>query len=115
MAPTLLPGDYVLIDTWKTSSDILLGEIILFEDPDTSQRMIKRLYANASGRLPMPVLGIPVLNSQQLFVVGDNLEQSIDSRQRGAVALRNVVGVATGIVCSIDQNGRIRTERITSL
>lgn len=63
----------------------------------------------------MPVLGNSALNSQQVYVVGDNLEQSIDSRQRGAVALNNVVGVATGIVFSIDQNGRVRTERITAL
>ena len=92
MEPTLVPGQLVLVN--KTafglrapfSGDYLIrwaepkaGDILVIESPLDGTRMVKRLAA---------------LIDQALYVVGDNLGDSVDSREYGLVPLRALRGEA---------------------
>lgn len=74
MQPTLQPGDYVLI---RRSSTLKPGQMVLLED-EKFRLVIKRLISKSSAGW---------------WVLGDNLAQSIDSRQFGAVAESQIKGV----------------------
>lgn len=50
MAPTLVPGDIVLADTWISEEEIEPGDIIIFEHPDAKgflliKRVIEKRFA----------------------------------------------------------------------
>lgn len=84
MAPTLVPGDIVLADTWISEEEIEPGDIIIFEHPDAKGfLLIKRVIKK---------------DSQSFIVAGDNRANSLDSRTLGTIALPLVRAKATGIV-----------------
>ncbi|MGI8574487.1 MAG: nickel-type superoxide dismutase maturation protease [Egibacteraceae bacterium] len=79
MAPTLLPGDRLLI--WRTRS-VRPGQLVLARDPRQPTRVIvKRVTAEAGP--PRRVL---------LTLRGDHAAGSTDSRTFGAVPRRLVIG-----------------------
>lgn len=86
MAPTLLPGDIVLADTWISEEEIKPGDVIVFEHPDAKGfLLIKRVIKK---------------DSQSFMVAGDNRANSLDSRTLGRIALPLVKAKATGILHS---------------
>lgn len=117
MEPTLESGSYVLVNrlAYRLGTPSR-GDVIVFRFPrDPDQEYIKRIIGlpgdlvEVSGgevrvngeRLEEPYIGQPAdyesalrVPRQQLFVLGDNRNNSSDSHQWGPVPLENVVGKA---------------------
>jgi signal peptidase I len=113
MEPGVLRGDHVLAD--KTAYNRVSpkkGDIVIFVYPDDrSKRFVKRLEA-----LPGETVVSPDGSKQQvphgfIYVLGDNRENSVDSRKFGFVPLSDVLAKARQVYYSKGENG-IRWSRI---
>jgi signal peptidase I len=107
MEPSVRAGDYVLAD--KTAYDRMApqkGDIVIFVNPDNrSQRYIKRIEA-LPGDLITDADGAELeVPHGSVFVTGDNLQRSRDSRHFGFVPLRDVVGKARQVYFSRGPGG----------
>jgi len=164
MEPALLPGDYLMAGSGVKTSDILRGDIIIFQYPgDRSQKYLKRVVALGGDKVriedkqlyindektPLP-FGATLADSHcyphsyqgnwvkgedgtniwlttgsrdnmpetiipldQFFVLGDNRDNSVDSRNFGSVDIDMVVGKAKFIHFSWDSKANsIRWARI---
>lgn len=121
MMPVLRVGDHILVTRYLTSSP-QRGDVVVFESPrDASELIVKRVVAvpgdlvdSRLGRvrvggytLPEPYLfrvatagaiGPQVVPPDSYFVLGDNREESTDSRNWGAIPASRVVGRARMIL-----------------
>ena len=80
MRPTLLPGDYVLVNRWAFRRRApVAGEIVVLRHPHNSSHFLVKRIASVAG-------------PDTVFVVGDNEARSEDSRQFGPVARGLIVG-----------------------
>ncbi|MBA2488811.1 MAG: nickel-type superoxide dismutase maturation protease [Chloroflexi bacterium] len=80
MAPTLLPGDWLLVDpkALRSASAPRVGELVLHHDPRAPDRLlVKRVAAVEAGRL---------------VVLGDARDASTDSRTFGPIDSPLVIG-----------------------
>ena len=140
MAPTLVAGDYIVVDSWHyLSAEPKYGEIVVFEVPDTPGiKYIKRvvgLPGDYLSFLPDGIIrngalvsesyavygdGLPrqsgsfsevVVPASEFFVLGDNRDNSRDSRYFGSVPRENIVGKATHIWYSNDENFGVQWDR----
>jgi signal peptidase I len=103
MLPTLRPGDRVLVRRVAARS-LKRGDLVVFARPREEQRswMIKRVLAGPGDRVPRAE--VPVLWGYQeqlvppgrFVVVGDNPEDSYDSRQFGYLKAEALLGVVLG-------------------
>ena len=59
-----------------------------------------------------PDWGPQLVPASQFFVLGDNRNNSWDSRYWGFLSMNDVRGLATVVVYSVDENGRIRRDRL---
>lgn len=119
MAPTIEIGDRILTNTTATSPD--RGDIILFRHDDGVQALVKRVIAvggdsieiqnnrvSVNGELlDEPYLdpgalttdyGPEVVPEGAYFVMGDNREQSFDSRLTGPIDGDRVIGLVFRIL-----------------
>ena len=94
MEPALQIGDHVMVDIRVyRHRPPQVGEVIVFVHPsDPAIRMIKRVAEAPKGTA-----------GDALFVLGDDLENSSDSRQWGPVPLTAVRGKALYIYWSLDR------------
>ena len=120
MAPTILLGDYIVVDTWRyKNADPANGEIVAFLAPATGVTYVKRIvgapgdtvalqgnkltrndvvidepYAiySGSGEALQPFSEV-LVSSDEYLVLGDNRNLSKDSRHFGLVPRGNVIGV----------------------
>lgn len=77
MLPTLEPGDVVL----AARRQVRCGDVVVIRHPSALHGVwVKRVRE---------------LSELQVFVVGDNLAESSDSRTHGRIALDDVLGVVT--------------------
>ncbi|OKA11529.1 signal peptidase I [Amycolatopsis regifaucium] len=103
MLPTLRPGDRVLVRRMAARS-LERGDLVVFARPREEQRswMIKRVLAAPGDRVPraeVPVLWgyqEPLVPPGRFVVVGDNPEDSYDSRQFGYLKAESLLGVVVG-------------------
>ena len=116
MLPTLRPGDRVLVRRVAARS-LKRGDLVVFARPREERRswMIKRVLAGPGDRVPraeVPVLWgyqEPLVPPGRFVVVGDNPEDSYDSRQFGYLKAEALLGVVVGSARRPD--GPIRANR----
>ncbi len=140
MAPTLMVDDYIVVDTWHYSeADIVIGEIAVFEAPGRGEvNMIKRVVGlpgdvlmHANNQLIRN--GVAVIETHpdydtspfsaagsfseitvpdgMYFVMGDNRNNSRDSRHMGAIPKEHFLGRAAHIWYSTDVQLGIQWQR----
>jgi signal peptidase I len=123
MAPSLRVGDHILVTRYLGGSP-RRGDVIVFHSPrDSSELMVKRVIGVAGdlidsrlGRvriggytLPEPwvhraattgAIEAQVIPAGTYYVLGDNREESIDSRSWGPIPATSVVGRARMVLWS---------------
>ena len=81
MLPSLKEGDIVFFKKYKhDKSSPKVGEIVIFQNPITNKREIKR---------------IKKIEKTCIEVLGDNIENSTDSRSFGLVQKEKIIGIVT--------------------
>ncbi|MCL5429915.1 MAG: nickel-type superoxide dismutase maturation protease [Candidatus Marsarchaeota archaeon] len=75
MEPAIRDGDYVFVN--RMSKIFRDGEVVVLKHPKSGMRLIKRIRG---------------IKDNRFFVVGDNTDNSEDSRSFGAVDVSNVIG-----------------------
>lgn len=105
MLPTLLPGDFVIVDTWD--KDYKKSDIVVFTHHEYGKDIyyVKRIiYAEGDsfhGR---------ILDEKRIAVIGDNREESHDSRIYGAIKKEDVIGKVVWVAGSY--NGKWNFDRL---
>ena len=115
MMPTLIPGDILLVDSWDTEN-INKGDIVLFTQENNPDFVyIKRAVAvgptNYDWENKLKQLKSAELIENQVFVVGDNLNHSNDSRHFGAINNNQIKAKASAIILSIKNDLALRNKR----
>ncbi len=101
MQPTLEEGQRLLVLRGPALvSGVQDGDVVVIRDPESSAYIVKRIY-RMGGETVEPILK-PIdaawnpsgylVPQQTVFVLGDNLRQSEDSRLFGPVPISRVVG-----------------------
>jgi signal peptidase I len=137
MSPRLISGDRIIVNKmiYNFGGNINIGDVIVFKQNDAENiNLVKRIaalpldtvlfdeknifvngrpirhndYKKVSNDL---ILEEIVLRQSEVFVIGDNFSNSIDSREFGAVNISNIFGRAIVIYYS-KENGKSKTERI---
>jgi signal peptidase I len=127
MAPTLVPGDHIVVTPYRFSSHPERGDVIVFRSMRTADElMIKRvigtpgdLVETRAGRvivsghaLPEPYVAAQaatgaispqIIPADCYFVLGDNRADSLDSRSWGVLPKRSVVGKARLVLWSSNE------------
>lgn len=113
MEPAVMSGDRILAD--KTAYRRMApqkSDVVIFMYPDDRSKMyIKRVAALPGDSITMPDGTKQEVPHGFIYVIGDNRENSIDSRNFGFVPLSNVVGKARQVYFSSGSDG-IRWSRI---
>lgn len=79
MRPALTPGDYVVVNRWAYRfRDPREGDVVLLRSPEGPRFLVKRV--------------VNVVDREKVFVIGDNLERSRDSRHFGPVHRSAIIG-----------------------
>lgn len=140
MNPSLIKGDHILVNKTITPIKLKQGDIIVFRYPqDRKRNFIKRIVALGGETIEgkdkvIYVNGVPldepyayymdaVVRSRSFgpiqvppntfFVLGDNRDNSQDSRHWGAIPAEDVIGRAFKIYWSWDSDGTtVRWDRI---
>lgn len=129
MQPALAAGDYVIVDKLAYSSKLpQRGDIILYSDPFMGETWIKRVIglpgenvAINSGHVYIDGVllqepdtisladhsGKWQVGDAEYFVLGDNRNNSADSRAMGNVPLENILGKVTYICLPFSRAGKI--------
>jgi signal peptidase I len=126
MAPTLVPGDHIVVTPYRFSSKPKRGDVIVFRSTrNADELMIKRvigtpgdLVETRAGRvivsghaLPEPYvvaqattgsISPQIIPANCYFVLGDNRADSLDSRSWGVLPQDFVIGKARLILWSSD-------------
>ena len=113
MEPAVLSGDRILAD--KTAYRRMApkkSDVVIFVYPDDRSKMfIKRVEALPGDTITMPDGTKQKVPHGFIYVIGDNRENSVDSRHFGFVPLSDVVGKARQVYFSSGIEG-IRWSRI---
>ncbi|WP_346841337.1 signal peptidase I [Metapseudomonas otitidis] len=88
MSPTLYPGDIVIADKWQDPARLKEGDIVIFDHPEMHGiNVIKRVAELASG---------------SVYVLGDNKNNSLDSRTLGSIPLSAIQAKAITVISEKD-------------
>ncbi|MFD1954470.1 signal peptidase I [Paenibacillus thailandensis] len=134
MQNTLSSGQRLIEDRWSYRFvQPKRGDIVIINGPESKLRLIKRVVALPGERLDIrdgqvwidgsllhepyavgrtePGDGLPVpytVETGKLVVLGDNRENSMDSRTIGPIAMTSIEGKAVLRIYPIDQFGTLR-------
>ncbi|OGY24913.1 MAG: hypothetical protein A2Y57_01210 [Candidatus Woykebacteria bacterium RBG_13_40_7b] len=75
MKPNFWGGQYLVAFSWFKS--LKIGDVVVLDGPSLSKKIVKR---------------IAKIKNNQYFVVGDNLNKSLDSRSFGWVKKEDILG-----------------------
>ena len=94
MAPTIRPGDRIFVVKWGWDpEDVERGDIVVFLAPDRPRvHFIKRIEGLPGDEVEGGEGERIVVPEGHVYVLGDNHEDSRDSRQFGPVPLTSLVG-----------------------
>lgn len=97
MAPTIERGDRILVRKWGWGGDdVERGDLVVFLAPDDSRRNYVKRVTGLPGDEVRERDRTPVtVPARHLWVQGDNVDNSQDSRHFGAVPFENLVGLVT--------------------
>lgn len=118
MAPTILPGDWLLVDP-TTARWPRRGSIVVFREPDSDLLAIKRLVAGPGDRVELDD-GHLILGDDEAWLVSDAMTaellaagagQPVDSRRYGPVPVGALVGRAWLRYGPMDRIGRLAPAR----
>jgi len=89
------PGDRLVVEsvTYRTRAP-RVGEVVVVVQPSTMGRLDLKRIAAAPGAEVTVGGATDFLGHDEWYVVGDNLNESTDSRQLGPVKTRDIVGRA---------------------
>lgn len=107
MTPTLIPGDYVLADTWTHNTK--KSDIVVFNKLQGAYTVfnVKRITHSAGD-----IFHEKVLSDSQVAVMGDNRDNSEDSRVFGAINKSDIVGKVVWVAFSYDNQSGFLSERV---
>ncbi|MGA8206226.1 MAG: signal peptidase I [Woeseiaceae bacterium] len=139
MAPTILRGDYILVDTWAyRHADPEAGDVVVFTQPQTGIKYVKRVIGTPSDTVAL-VSNVLVRNGERIdepytldddnavrifdlpeqtvppddyLVLGDNRNNSRDSRFFGAIPRGNIVGKVRHVFFASGDDARFPERRI---
>ena len=139
MQPTIVIGDRFLADKIRSLKEIKRGDVVVFRSPLNKVKLIKRVIGMPGEKIrttkgtvfvdnhefkepyivnPSPIYqGIDFVSvtvpEDSFFVLGDNRNNSQDSRHFGSIPFQNIIGRVNVILWSFDpEKGGIRWERI---
>ena len=99
MAPTLLAGDHIIVIPYRGAPQ--RGDVIVFRAPVPAGEMMVKRIAGTPGDVVEAGAGRTVIvPSGCYFVIGDNREDSFDSRNWGVLPRDLIVGRARLILWS---------------
>jgi signal peptidase I len=103
MAPTLLPGDHLLVrKAWR----LRRRDLVVIADPAVAGRWVVKRVAALPGE-SVTVEGATIAAGTGIVVLGDNLEHSTDSRAYGPLRIDDVRGRAWYRYAPAQRAGRI--------
>lgn len=88
MYPTMEDGDFVLCSVVKDADSLEIGDIVVFKNDD--KLLIKRILLTEGMTYKQEGSSVFVGNNQ-LFVIGDNTDNSRDSREFGPISAEDVI------------------------
>ena len=103
MAPTLLPGDHVLV---RPVRRLRRRDLVVVKDPDLEGHWVIKRVAALPGE-SVTVDGRTLVAGAGIVVLGDNAQHSTDSRSYGAVPLDAVHGRAWYRYAPTTRSGRL--------
>ncbi len=77
MKPTYRPGSILIIINSKLYQIIQKGDVIVLKDPRNNKLILKRINK---------------IEDKKYFVLGDNKNESTDSRVFGYITRKNIIG-----------------------
>lgn len=101
MLPSLTPGERVIVsDAYWLVGPVRDGDIVVVKDPGSAGFIIKRVFRLAGEKVPVDKWpdfhhledGEYSVPEDNIYVLGDNLQQSEDSRRFGPIPQKNIVG-----------------------
>ena len=117
MRPTILEGDRIFVDRrayevrvpFTTVSlarhrDPARGDIVVFLSPVNEQLLVKRVVGVPGDELRLDDGRKVHVPAERYFVMGDNRDNSFDSRSWGFVERRRILGRARAVVFSLDRD-----------
>jgi len=115
MSPGLRSGDLLMTNPIIFRfRDPTRGEVVVLKDPlHTDRLMIKRVAAVAGEEIAQGDLRINIVPEGHIFVLGDNLDVTADSRVFGPVPLSSIISKPLRVYWSWDRGReRLRWNRI---
>ena len=113
MEPTVVVGDMILADkTYYERHSPQVGDIVIFTHQDDRSRVFMKRIAGLPGEtVTLPDGAQETVPHGQVYVLGDNIDDSTDSRVFGAIPLRDLMGRMRQIYFSLGPDG-IRWDRV---
>lgn len=118
MIPTLQPGQRLLISkAYWLVGDIKDNDIVVINNTSENEVIIKRVYKLAGETVDLQnvpaswdlTLGEYTVPENKIFVLGDNVEVSQDSRTYGPFDLKDVIGKVVVVNPEIDSSAKAGT------